>query len=144
MDFARGIAGSHCFCRLETFGFILGTRTEKLNALALVVPVKGCGRSRKGEGRFSSISKVGFWASHFRRKSLMEAEVGIGQFTPLLRPQYTRIHWLLNLNRHNPVIPFLTPLVSVLVSVMSKLNALLAVMARAPPLLERVVGSLSA
>ena len=33
----------HRFCRLETFGFFLGTRTEKLNALVLVVPAEGCG-----------------------------------------------------------------------------------------------------
>jgi hypothetical protein len=49
-------------------------------------------------------------------KHSLEARVGIGQFTPLLRPKYTRIHWLLNINRLNPTIPILTPLVSVLVS----------------------------
>lgn len=47
----------------------------------------------------------------------LEARVGIGQFTPLLQAKYTRFHWLLNIIRHNPAIPFLTPLVSVLVSV---------------------------
>jgi hypothetical protein len=77
----------------------------------------------------------------------MEAQFGIDQFTPLLRPQYTRIHWLLNINRHNPVIPFLTPLVSVLVSVWLNHNGCwLPEMAGAEvmPLLERVVGALSA
>jgi len=33
-----------------------------------------------------------------------------------LQAKYTRFHWLLNIIRHNPAIPFLTPLVSVLVS----------------------------
>jgi hypothetical protein len=47
----------------------------------------------------------------------MEARVGIGQFTPLLHLKYSEFHWLFNINRHNPTIPFLTPLVSVLVSV---------------------------
>jgi hypothetical protein len=47
----------------------------------------------------------------------LEARVGIGQFTPLLHSKYTRFHWLFNLIRHNPTIPVLTPLVSVLVSV---------------------------
>jgi hypothetical protein len=61
------------------------------------------------------------WLPHFPNSLLqaqleLEARVGIGQFTPLLHPKYTRFHWLLNINRHNPTIPFLTPLVSVLVS----------------------------
>jgi hypothetical protein len=32
----------------------------------------------------------------------LEAEVGIGQFTPLLHPKYTWFHWLLNIIRLNP------------------------------------------
>ena len=81
---------------------------------------------------------------YLNTNSLLEARVGIGQFTPLLRSQYTRIHWLLNINRHNPALPFLTPLVSVLVSVWLNLNGCwLPEMAgaQALPLLERVVGS---
>jgi hypothetical protein len=46
----------------------------------------------------------------------LEARVGIGQFTPLLQPEYSRFHWLFNIIRDNPTIPVLTPLVSVLVS----------------------------
>jgi hypothetical protein len=46
-----------------------------------------------------------------------EAEVGIGQFTPLLHAKYARIHWQFNINRLNPTIPVLTLLMSVLVSV---------------------------
>ncbi len=59
---------------------------------------------------------MGVFVTHFRRKSLMEARVGIGQFTPLLHSKYTRFHSLFNIIRHNPTIPVLTPLVSVLVS----------------------------
>jgi hypothetical protein len=68
----------------------------------------------------------------------MEARVGIGQFPPRLQANYARFYWLLNIDRLNPAIPFLTRLVSVLVSGMPNFNALLAVMGRAQPLLERV------
>src|ERR1017187_1140956 len=49
----------------------------------------------------------------------LEAEVGIGLCYPWLRLQYARFHWLLNINQHNPTIPFITLLVSVLVSACS-------------------------
>ncbi len=46
----------------------------------------------------------------------MEARVGIGRFTQRLQPHYARFDWQFKLNRLNSVVPFLTPLVSVLVS----------------------------
>jgi len=53
----------------------------------------------------------------------LEARVGIGQFAPLLHPKYPPFHWLLKHNRLNPAIPFLTPLVSVLVSASGSASA---------------------
>jgi hypothetical protein len=46
----------------------------------------------------------------------LEARVGIDQFPPRLQRHYARFYWLLKHNPFNLSIPFLTPLVSVLVS----------------------------
>src|SRR5580704_5309191 len=46
----------------------------------------------------------------------LEAGVRIGLFPPRLHSHNARFHWLIKLNRVYPTIPFLTRLVSVLVS----------------------------
>ena len=50
------------------------------------------------------------------KEELMVTRGGIGRFPPRLQPHYARFYWLINYNRLDPPIPFLTPLVSVLVS----------------------------
>ncbi len=43
-----------------------------------------------------------FAVKEFEQEHTEATEVGIGQFTPLLHPKYTQIHWLLNINQLNP------------------------------------------